>query len=41
MAQHADQAFPGLPFLLAQRPAHVGQNQQLVRQPGLPECGSP
>src|SRR5262249_57191126 len=37
----ADQPLPRLAFLLAKRLAHVGQHEQLVRQPALPELGTP
>ncbi len=34
---HADQPLPGLPLLLPQGPAHVGEHQELVRQASLAE----
>ena len=37
MADDADQPLPRLAFLLAQRPAHIRQHEQIMRQPAEPE----
>ena len=40
MAQHAHEALPCLALLLAQRAAHVGEDEQLVGESPLPEAGA-
>src|SRR5207245_1300880 len=41
MAQHADQPLPRLPLLVTQRAAHVGENEELMRQPALAKRPAP
>ena len=40
VADHADQALPGLALLVAQRAAHVGQHDELHRLAALAEAGA-
>src|SRR5205814_8526631 len=39
--EHADEALPRLPLLLAQRAAHVGEDEELMRQPALATRATP
>ena len=41
VADHADQALPGLALLVAQRAAHVGEHEQLHRLAALAEAAAP
>src|SRR5207237_9646272 len=41
VAEHADEALPRLPLLLAPRAAHVGDDEELMRQPALAKRATP
>src|SRR5690606_25250826 len=41
VAEYADQTLPGMPLLLTERAAEVGQDEEPVRQPALPELACP